>query len=702
MMNKAKPIWIFGKDSEMNFHAVFEAKVPACGELHIAATVFYRIFVNGRFVCFGPARTAKGYMREDIYRIEDYCGQLCEQADIIIEVMSYQCRSLSTVLQPPCLMAEVIDKERTVAYTGKDFEAFIPECRVRKAERYSIHRYFCEIWDYSKGYEFTLPRYKAQITVLSETPQIIDRVVPYPKYQQVNTDICRSKGSFYFDETLPYRDNHYPWEIPAWWGAFPWDEIPYHPYAWIQRQKQCIQETNVALPVRLHGGEYVIFDLKRIEAGFLNFIAETTEKADVVIGFSEYYHGEMFTLPNMDVHNVMEFILPESGRRELSSFEPFAFRFVMFAVKSGCIAIEKFGVRTYEFDISDVPHLDSRNETLNTIYSAAVRTFAHNAVDLYTDCPSRERAGWLCDSYFTAKAEFGLTGRTVIEDAFLQNYRLYKNEGDLPKGMLPEAYPSDVRPGTEFIPQWALWYILEVEEYIHLRGHKEAAEKFRKNIYGLLEFFHAYENEYGLLEKLPSRNFVEWSDANKWTWDVNFPTNFLYAQALECVYKLYGDTQCKVRSDEVREAAVRMSFNGSYFVDHAVRDENGNLQALDDCSEACQYYAVLFAGVDLDSERFAKLKHFIFEVFTPGRKDAMPYIVPVNAFIGAYLRIEVLLRYKKYELLLSDICDVFGAMGKYTGTLWENRQFEGSYDHGFASYAAIAIKQAMIFGKNEK
>ncbi len=700
MMNKAKPIWISGKDSEMNFHAAFAVKVPACGELHIAATVFYRVFINGRFVCFGPARTAKGYMREDIYRIKDYCGQTCEQANIVIEVMSYQCRSLSTALQPPCLMAEVIDKERTVAYTGKNFEAFIPECRVREAERYSIHRYFCEIWDYSKGYELTLPRYKAQVTVLSETPQIVDRVVPYPKYRQVNANVCRSKGEFCFDETLPYRDNHYPWEIPAWWGAFPWNEIPYHPYAWIQRQRQYIREVNVSLPVTLHGGEYVIFDLKRIEAGFLNFTADSAEKTDIVIGFSEYYQGETFTLPNMDVHNVMEFILPENERGEVSSFEPFAFRFVIIAVKSGCVTLEQFGVRTYEFDISDIPRLDSGNETLDSIYSAAVRTFAHNAVDLYTDCPSRERAGWLCDSYFTAKAEFGLTGRTVIEDAFLQNYSLYKNEGELPVGMLPEAYPSDVRPGTEFIPQWALWYILEVEEYVHLRGHKEAVQQFRENIYGLLKYFNAYENEYGLLERLPSRNFVEWSEANKWTWDVNFPTNFLYAQALECVYKLYDDIQCKIRSEKVRKAAVDMSFNGSYFLDHAVRDEKGNLRVCADSSEACQYYAVLFAGIDLWSERFAALKHLIFEVFTPDRKDVMSYIVPVNAFIGAYLRIEVLLRYKKYKLLLSDICDMFGSMGNYTGTLWENRQFEGSYDHGFASYAAIAIKQAMSSEKN--
>ena len=35
-----------------------------------------------------------------------------------------------------------------------------------------------------------------------------------------------------------------------------------------------------------------------------------------------------------------------------------------------------------------------------------------------------------------------------------------------------------------------------------------------------------YENGEGLLQNLPSWNFVEWSKANTWVQDVNYPTNF--------------------------------------------------------------------------------------------------------------------------------------------------------------------------------
>ena len=246
-----------------------------------------------------------------------------------------------------------------------------------------------------------------------------------------------------------------------------------------------------------------------------------------------------------------------------------------------------------------------------------------------------------------------------------------------------------------------------MEEYVHKRGNEDKKELFRKSIYDLLDFYRRYENEDGLLENLPGWNFVEWSKANDWTQDVNYPTNFLYAQALECIARLYGDEQCSRRSAQVRQAAIRQSFMGGYFRDHAVRDKAGVLHLCEEASEACQYYAILFGGIDLDRDEFAYLKHLILHVFSPEREDAMAQIFPVNMFIGAYLRLEALLKMKQYDLVLQDVVGFFGNMEAYTGTLWEYKNGKGSYDHGFASYALVVILDALAntdgrMGENEK
>ena len=684
MFWKAQPVWIQDREREMNVYAVFCARVSlsAPGQLYLAGTAFYRVFVNGEFLAFGPARTAEGYMRMDMLPIPE---GMC---DIQIEACGYYCRSLSTVMQPSLLMAEVRCAEEVLAYTGRDFEAFAPGTRLQKVERYSMQRHFSEIWDFRR--EQDVP---AKIAVQNIAPKILDRHAPYPEYAQkvVPTAMCR--GALAFDETLPYKTRRYSWTQEGW-GEFPPEEIEHSPHTWIQRQWQTVSERDVPFPLSLEQGEYAIFDLSRIETGFL--LADVTAEAetDLVVGFTEYFSGDTFRFSNMNVHNVVEFFLP-IGQRQLQSFEPYTLRFAIVAVKSGKLRLDHFGVKTFQFDLSDVRMPQLQDPVLTDIYRAAARTFAHNAVDIYMDCPSRERAGWLCDSYFTAKTEYALTGKTGVEDDFLENYRLFPGNELLPKGMIPECYPGDPPKGGEFISQWSMWYVLQVEEYVHKRGHEAAAEDFRESIYGLLEFYRQYENSDGLLEKLPGWNFVEWSVANQWTQDVNYPTNFLYAKVLEAVEALYGDPDCRRRSREVREKAIEQSFNGIYFMDHAIRDEEGILQLQDHASEACQYYAVLFGGIDIDSPRYNALKDLILNVFSPDRGEKMPEIFQVNAFIGAYLRLEALLKMGQKELVLSDICSFFGQMSQHTGTLWEYRQEKGSKDHGFASYALVAIEEAL-------
>ncbi|MBQ8802459.1 MAG: hypothetical protein IJZ53_02330 [Tyzzerella sp.] len=691
MFLEAKPIWAKGKTKEMNTFVVFETAFDqtSSAELHVAGTCFYRVYVNDKFLCFGPARAAEGYVKKDVVSLPNK-NEVCK---VRIEAVGYYCKSISTVRQPSCLIAEIRSGENVLISTGKDFKAYLPSTKVKKVERYSAQRHFTEIWDYRS--ENFMELCEVEFEIVDNSPNVIERKAPYPLYRDIDLNKIRNRGIYEFDESLPYKKQKYSWQMSEDWGFYVWDEIEHHPFGWAQRLVQKVTSDVETLPVFIKEGEYVLLDFGKVEAGFLKASLEALEESDVVISFCEYFEGETFSFQNMNVHNVIECFLEKGDDRTVQSFEPYTFRFVMLAVRSGCIHLKNFGMKTYEFDTSKVELLDSGNKVLDAIYTAAVRTFAHNAVDLYFDCPSRERAGWLCDSYFTAKTEYALSGKTMVEDAFLENYRLYKNDGALPTGMLPKCYPSDAMEHQAYIPQWTMWYILEVEEYICKRGHEEAKEDFKESIYGLLGFFKQYENEDGLLEKLPSWNFVEWSVANEWTWDVNYPTNFLYARVLECIANLYEDDECKRRCEEVRKVAVQQSLKDGYFRDHAVRNEAGELVLLDDSSEACQYYAVLFGGIDLLSEKFAYLKHLITEVFTPNREDVMPEIFPVNMFIGAYLRMEALLQMNEYKLVLKDVEGFFGSMEKYTGTLWEYKQHKGSYDHGFASYALVVMKEAL-------
>jgi len=446
-------------------------------------------------------------------------------------------------------------------------------------------------------------------------------------------------------------------------------------------------------------GDYVIVDLGRIETGFLTVNMTAHAHSEVVLGFSEACFEADFEFTNINSQNVIEYFVEEGMSVSAESFEPYTCRFAIIMVRNGAVTLEGYSVRTLEYPMWDIIERSYKDPELRAIYRAAERTFAHNAVDIYTDCPSRERAGWLCDSFFTGRAEYFLTGKTLVEDAFLENYRLFENDGSLPEGAIPMCYPSDFHDNNKFIPQWAMWYVLEVKEYLTERNTAVDKELFKKSVMGIVKFLERYENKDGLLQNLPSWNFVEWSTANEWVHDVNYPTNFLYAEVLRSAYALYGDESLLKKAERVAAVTAERSFDGEVFIDNAVLTD-GVLVNTRNSSEAGQYYAILFGDFDINDEKYAKLKAHICNGFAELDISDRGY-VPVNAFIGFYVKMCAMMKLGWFDMLEDDIKSFFGGMEEATGTLWEYRytQRKGSYDHGFASFVAIAIGE---IEKNKK
>ena len=351
------------------------------------------------------------------------------------------------------------------------------------------------------------------------------------------------------------------------------------------------------------------------------------------------------------------------------------------------IVYENPDTAAYKYDFGD--------PDLNRIFRAAINTFAQNAVDVLTDCPSRERAGWLCDSYFSARTEALLTGDNLVEKSFLENYALCHQAPCLPEGMIPMCYPADHFDGI-YIPNWSMWYILELRNYFNRTGDKRMREISKEKVLGLVEFFKKYENDYGLLENLESCVYVECSKCNdpEYTAGVNYPSNMLWASALEAAAELYDLPELSEKAKTMRRTIRDLAWNGSFFEENAIRDQDGKLVRTGHTTETGQYYAFYFdvASPETDAELFEKMR----VVFGPKRdvEQVYPQVYPSNAIVGNYLRLELLLRYNYKTQVLQECKDFFLYMADLTGTLWEYVKPTASLNHGFASIAAVYIEQA--------
>ena len=211
----------------------------------------------------------------------------------------------------------------------------------------------------------------------------------------------------------------------------------------------------------------------------------------------------------------------------------------------------------------------------------------------------------------------------------------------------------------------------------------------------LFAYFDKFKNEDGLLESLESWVFVEWSAANKFVQDVNYPSNMLYTRALEVAGEIYGLDSLISQAKDLRNTIREQSFDGSFFVDNAKR-ENGELHITTNRSEVCQYFAFFF---DVASpETHGELWKVLRDEFGPHRKEtkAYPEVHEANSFIGNMLRVELLSRQGLSAQILDESIAFLSYMEERTGTLWENVHAGASCNHGFASHVVHTLYRDVL------
>ena len=693
----AKPVWLEGREKEKNlfvgFRAIVDGKDAKNAVVRMTGSTICRLFVNGEFLGYGPARGPHGYDRVDVWPLKGRCKP---GANVIaIEVAGYNANSYYHLDQPSYLQAEVVDGTTVLASTagaGTAFEAQALGSRVQKVQRYSFQRTFSEVYSLKPDSDAwrTGGAFLAQKLAVRPQVPLLDRIAPYPDFH-----VLRPVREVFAGTTKNNPDKKV-WGDRAIKGVgpdyagYPESELVTIPLYEVQRLETATKE-RVDRPVdakarfAVANGQFRIFEFERNNSGFIGSTVRCNAPARIYFVFDEILSGEDVSITRYSCANVVTYDLTEAGTYRLEAFEPYELKYLKVMVTGGACEVSDLHFREYVNSATGRASFTSSDEALNRIFEAARETFKQNAVDVFTDCPGRERAGWLCDSFFIGRVAADLCGNTDMERLFFQNFLLPPKFEHLPEGMLPMCYPSDHNNGN-YIPNWAMWFVVQLEEYLQRSGDRATVEALKPRVLALLEFFEKYKNSDGLLEKLPAWVFVEWSQANKLVQDVNYPSNMTYAEVLACAARMYNLPDLQAQAEKMRDTIRKQSFDGTFFVDNAKRQPDGTLKLSGERTETCQYYAFFFHTAT--PQTHAALWETLRADFGPDRKQTKkhPEIYFANAFIGNYLRLELLSRQGLSAQILNETKGYFLKMAELTGTLWENDTPTASCCHGFASH----------------
>ncbi len=675
----AVPVWEAGKEKEINSRLQFKVNIKKlCNtKVKIATSGMYNLFINNKFICYGPARAGKNHFRMDEISISEHLDR--NENAVIIEVVGYNVNSFAIQNQPSFLQAEIVDDEEVIAFTGKDFTARKNPNYYRKVPRYSFQRALTESYRYDNLTDtFFTDTDSGNINLCkTEEKKIIARNVPYPEYKSLSAEAVASGKLKEASEKSIWRDRSC--DISELLLGFTMDELDVSP------AEEChnfdFSPANDDKKSSLKQFEYSVYKLPFESTGLLRLSVNCKKPSRIYVLFDEILtENNNIDFRRMSCSNTMRFDLCE-GEHLLRLFEVYSMQYIQIAVVMGECDIENIHLTEYKHPPVNIPEMNSPE--LQKIAVAAGENFCQNSVDLFMDCPSRERAGWLCDSFFTARAEKEITGTSLVEKNFLENFLHEEKYEHIPEGMLPMCYPSDFYDGN-FLPQWAMWLVLQLKEYSVRSGDDDLVNCFKTKVDKLLSFFEKYENSDGLLESLPGWNFIEWSKANDLVSGVSYPTNMLYSAALKSASELYSVESYAEKAEKIKAEVIKQSFNGNFFVDNAER-VNGKLILGSEISEVCQYYA-FFMNV-ATKETHGELLENLINNFGPDRNDdENAYIHPAAPFIGYLLRLDILLQNGLYKDLADNIVSYFYNMAQTTGTIWEHAKPSASCNHGFASY----------------
>lgn len=687
----ALPVWIAGRETEKNLTARFSVQLAPCSaQIRLTASTLYRMFVNGRLFAYGPARGPRNFFRVDELELTDALTQ--PENTVVIEVAGYNINSYYTVEAPSFLQAEIVSDGRVLAHTAPDgeFLCSVVHERIQKVQRYSFQRPFAEAWTLSPAYTALLTALpeKTEPLAVQEEKVLLPRRVPFATLATLPCEAVIAAGSIAISEqpTHLFRDRSLV-NIGETLHGYREDELEVHLTGDADHYAFTRDDFTPRAPLTvetLPAGRFITAKFHNNHSGFPAMHVVCREKTRLVALMDEIVLDNDINFWRMgDVCNIIRWDL-EPGEYDLLAFECYTLQGMKLAVLEGCAALSDIHLVEYASS-APMQSYTGDNANLQKIWNAAIETYRQNAVDVFTDCPSRERAGWLCDSYWTARVEKVLTGESVVERNFLENFLLPESHPYLPKGMFPMCYPADHNDGV-YIPNWAMWLVLELREYLDRSGDRAMIDAFKSKLDDFFAFMDSFLNEDGLLEHLPSWVFVEWSRANALVQDVNYPSNMLYAQCKQAYGELYGDQRMLDTADAMRKTIVEQSFGGDFFIDNAVRGEDGKLHLSGEKTEVCQYYAFYFGAAT--PEKYPELWEKLLHDFGPHRKEhnKYPEVHFANAFIGNYLRLDLLDRYGYSELVKENIEGYFTKMAELTGTLWEHDNTCASLDHGFASH----------------
>jgi hypothetical protein len=537
-----------------HFRKEFELKeLPKEFIINISADNRYRLFVNGKAVCFGPARSDLEHWSFESIDISSFLNVGKNTIASVVwnfgELKPWNQFSIKTafLVQGNSPFEEIVNTDTTwkvikdAAYspasagsgeTNGQFTVVGPCDRVDAA---------LYPWDWEK------PGYYDQSWL---KPRTLDAAHP----KGVGTDIN--------------------WELST--RRIPLMEEKFQQFATIRRSSGpsapsgFLERKNI-WNISANSNIIVLFDQENLTTGYPELIVSGGKGSEIKLTYSESLFdskglkGNRNEIEGKSIVGYSDIFLPDGKPNRL--FRPLWFRtwrYLQMEIKTTGepLQINSFLSEFTAYPLKENAVFDSDQPGLKKIWNVGWRTARLCANETYFDCPYYEQLQYVGDTRIQALISLYVSG----DDRLVRNAILNLNESQFYEGLTRSRYPC---ANPQIIPPFSLYWVDMTNDYWTLRDDPEFIKGFLPGIENVLVWFtKRIDAKTGLLGKVEYWNFVDW--AIEWPWDnsIGFggvpkggandgnssilSMQFAYAASKAAeLFKFYGQTEEAEKYDKI-------------------------------------------------------------------------------------------------------------------------------------------------------
>ncbi len=225
-------------------------------------------------------------------------------------------------------------------------------------------------------------------------------------------------------------------------------------------------------------------------------------------GNLSYYDlkGNRNIFKNKEIRGIYDILLPDGGDHR--SFVPWGrrtYRFVQFEIKTGNepLILEDYHSVYTVYPFQQKARFESDDTLLTRIWQVAWRTIRNSAAETYMD-PYYEQLQYIGDTRIEALVSLCVSG----DDRLMRKAIRQFDNSRIPDGLTQSRYPAYI---TQIIPPYSLLWIDMIHDYFMYRNDPGFIRDFLPGISDVLEWFERHIDSTGLLSGLEWWNFTDWA-----------------------------------------------------------------------------------------------------------------------------------------------------------------------------------------------